>query len=226
MSVLLGNEPGVLSLYNRLREQPVNRMPASPFAGLQSWPMPLRTGKSEDKRLLQLSLEYRVLYYFKLFPVRSFLAFQGACWCSRDKIGTFPYGPSPTDPSLSSTVIRSFLTCHEETLCRLQPVGHKLDLEDEQELNRQCLVLGLFETIIHKGLYNCHDLPLFRREIHTKEELLRAVPNDWVLKLTHLSFSFYYDYREVDVDILGLVRHKKFLPLDSPLKRVYESINI
>lgn len=174
----------------------------------------------EDRLLLQISLDYRILYYYTNYPIEKTLAWMGACWCSSEKIGSFPYGPGPDDPFLSSRVIRRFFTQHNSLIVQMNPCGRKLSLADEYFLNRQCLVLGLFETIVHKGLFNCRSLPLFLSENTPTADLSTLPDEKLAYKMTRLSRRYCSEFGAEEIDHQQCLERKSKIPLASPLTTV------
>ena len=174
---------------------------------------------AEERWLVDLSFEYRVLYYFKIYPHENLLAWKGACWCSSDPIGPFPYGPGPDDPSLPAKSIQRFFNAHTALLTQTNPVGRKLALADENLLNRHCLVLGLFEAVVRRGLFNCSELPLFE-DRSPLADLADAPGERIVREMTRLSYNFCFEFRDMEMDILRRLNEKRRVPLSSPLAKV------
>lgn len=196
-----------------------------PFAGRRETaepniPVPARRFFSDaEHEWVKISFDYRLLYYFKIYPAEMFLAWKGACWCSRETIGSFPYGPGPDDPSLSAITIRRFFLQHNNRVNQINPPGRKLALVDENQLNRSCLVLGMFEWIIRKGLFNCRNLPLFQGRPDALMDLNAVPENHLAQEMTRLSYHFYSEFREMDMDIAQRLHDKSRIPPESPLQK-------
>ncbi|MBN2328143.1 MAG: hypothetical protein JXR73_13410 [Candidatus Omnitrophica bacterium] len=183
-------------------------------------PSPARRFFSEEEReWVKISFDYRLLYYFKIYPAETFLAWKGACWCSQEKIGAFSYGPGPDDPSLPAKTILRFFQQHNNLIHRIDPPGRKLALADENQLNRSCLVLGMFERIVRKGLFNCNSLPLFKTRPNAASDLDAVPENHLVQEMTRLSSRYYSEFREMDMDIARRLQEKYRIPAESPLQK-------
>lgn len=190
----------------------------SPTLFYPATPQLLNRARSEEERaLLDIAFGYRILYFFKVFPIQSLLAWKGACWCSSEKLDSFPYGPGPDDPSLSGKAIRHFFEKHESFLAWTSPPGKRLALADENRLTRHCLVLGMFETIVRKGLFNCHNLPLLNRRNPPIRDMSLIPDESLVLEMTRLTSRFSSDFWNEEIDIEGCLEERRRIPATSPL---------
>lgn len=228
MPALAPYPPLVWQNASQLRLEPViTEKSRGLFIGLQPGWLPAMADflpgslKREEREILSLAFDYRILYSFKVYPIETMLAWKGACWCSDAPLGSFPYGPGPDDPSLSASVIRRFFNAHSTLLTRISPPGRKLALADENRLNAHCLVLGMFETVVRKGLFNAHSLPLFTRRPLGAADLSAAANEKSIREMTRLSQRFSSEFREMEVDILRILEGKRRIPSDSPILHLY-----
>lgn len=143
----------------------------NPFSFRNEW----RSESLLSSELIDIASNYRLQYCFHTPQKETLPAWKGACWCSEAKIGDFPYGPAPDDPSLPSTLILRFFEYHYNFLKKHRPALRKLDTETESEFCRQCVILGYFEMILRQGLYNCYQFPIFQRKALSVQDLL-AIP--------------------------------------------------
>lgn len=144
----------------------------------------------------EIARRYRLEYCVRLPPRETMPAWEGACWCSDVAIGSFPYGPGPGDPYLPATLIHAFFSYHERNFEWISPIRAILPLEAENDLNRRCYVLALFELILHLGLDECHEAPLFAESCHRVPDLLNLAHKDMVDSLRR-------DSRELILNRLG-----------------------
>jgi excisionase family DNA binding protein len=93
-------------------------------------------------------------------------------------------------------LLLSFFDRLDTTLRTIQPVGRRLNLEEERLLARYCFVLGLFEEPYRSGHY-ADRLLMKPRPRKSVDELL-AIPEDaWVDDLCALSALFYDKYHHL-----------------------------
>ncbi len=117
-----------------------------------------------DRRLpyptLGIAIDYRIRYYFCITPAEKLVAWHGA-----DKMVNFgelllDIGPKQAsipvgEPlhTLDATLVQDFFFSLEEKLALLSPNERLLDRCEEEELNRYCFVLALFEEVHRSGLH-------------------------------------------------------------------------
>ena len=144
---------------------------------------------------LGIAIDYRVRYYFCITPAQELVAWDGAL---RGTNGEPPIsiGPKqapiparePVDP-LDWTLVQDFFSSLEEKLTLLSPNERVLDQCEEEELNRYCFVLALFEVIFRAGMHSTS--PLFSNgPIATVDELLAIPEPDWVDDMCKMSRLF------------------------------------
>ncbi|MBI1387763.1 MAG: hypothetical protein GC154_04890 [bacterium] len=152
----------------------------------------------DEAQWLRVSLPYRLQYYTDTPRVETLPAWEGACWCADESLGGFQYGPGPDDPSMKSGLIAEFFKFHQAEIGRIKPVGRRLDRHAEEELNRQCLVLGLFELILHRGLDESRLSPLFSPGLRSLDDLLLIPEPHLIAEATRLSYLYYGETRVYD----------------------------
>ncbi|MDP8242866.1 MAG: hypothetical protein P9L94_02210 [Candidatus Hinthialibacter antarcticus] len=166
----------------------------SPQSLEQSYPVesyqPGYLTEAEDE-WVRIAFNIRIQYYYHLAPKELLSAWSGACWCSDAPIGDFAYGPGPDDPWLPARFVQAFFHLHEGYVEALNPARRRLDSMDEETLNRQCLVLALFEMIANQGLDESHRSPLFSRSIQTVQDLIDLPGNELIRDLTWRSYRLY-----------------------------------
>jgi hypothetical protein len=87
-------------------------------------------------------------------------------------------------------LIISFFDKLDAILQAIQPIGRRLELEEERLLARYCFVLGLFEEVYRSARYL--DGPLMVPAPRKSVDELLAIPEDaWVDDLCALSWLFY-----------------------------------
>ena len=133
-----------------------------------------------------MAVDYRVRYYFRITPYKELVAFKGA----RRHVQTLDrrYGLSPA-------LISCFFEDLERFLRQVDPCGKSLGVVQERQLNRFCLVLGLFEQVLRIGPH-AKNLLFAQKDISTVTDLLSIADEGWVDDLCSLSDSFYRRYGE------------------------------
>ncbi len=90
-------------------------------------------------------------------------------------------------------LIEAFFGSLDTTLKAIQPVGRRLELEEERVMARYCFVLGLFEEVYRSSRYL--ESPLMLPAPRKSVDELLAIPEDaWVEDLCALSRLFYDNY--------------------------------
>jgi len=87
-------------------------------------------------------------------------------------------------------LVKAFFDSLDATLKAIQPIGRRLELEEERILARYCFVLGLFEEVYRSSRYldSLLMLPTPRKSV---DELLAIPENAWIDDLCALSYLFY-----------------------------------
>ena len=145
------------------------------------------------------ALDYRLRYYFAVTECQNLVAFKGAAkehpnfipglWTDcLTLMGRLPSGLIAPNYDVEHTDALFFAhLC--QTLETLQPVGRRLDREDEILLCRLCVVLALYEEIFRTGT----DLksPLSKVAEDTLEHILAIPVDHWLDDMCALSWSFH-----------------------------------
>lgn len=99
--------------------------------------------KSGELGLVGMAIDYRIRYYFAPYrivkgsPAASGLkSFAASTW-SKKRLARY----------------QSFLESHNRYIADLKPQGRLLERADEEELNRRCVVLAMFEQLYRMGLF-------------------------------------------------------------------------
>ncbi len=145
----------------------------------------------QEERWVGIAFNIRVQYHYHRAPKELLTAWAGACWCSDAPIGDFAYGPGPGDPQLPARLLRDFFRIHEAYVEDLDPENRKLDSMDEETLNRQCLVLALFEQITNQGLDESHGSPIFSPGVQSVQDLINIPNQKLIRELTYRSYMLY-----------------------------------
>ncbi len=98
---------------------------------------------SGELGLVGMAIDYRIRYYFSAYrivkrsPAASGLkSFAASTW-SKKRLARY----------------QSFLESHNRYIADLKPQGRLLERADEEELNRRCVVLAMFEQLYRMGLF-------------------------------------------------------------------------
>lgn len=75
------------------------------------------------------------------------------------------------------------------------PVARRLSQAQEDELNRQCVVLGLLEEVFRIGIRP--DSPLVAKKHTSVEDLLDISDAHWITDMRNLSWRFYDDFNHL-----------------------------
>ncbi len=167
--------------------------------------------------LVGMALDYRLRYYLAVTEPDQLVAWQGAHLCGaildphlRFRLKRL-YGVLDEDPRfrLSPDLVRAFFigrrtrrkrqvdddeppTGLERLLPHLQPVGRRLDRVSEEQLNRYCIVLALFEQLFRAETSVAERSPLFVPTPKTTLAGLLAIAHKgWIDDLCSLSWAFY-----------------------------------
>src|SRR6266446_2633928 len=129
------------------------------------------------------ALDYRIRYYFRVTPYKKLVATQGAALML-------------AEGSINERVVTNFFEGLSDFVDRVQPARRRLDLRQEKQLARYCLVLALFEQVYRAGVLRIlfSNSPLafasvvvsFRRNF-----LLDLVSPEWVDDVVAQSYAFY-----------------------------------
>jgi hypothetical protein len=160
-----------------------------------------------------MAIDYRIRYIFDITPSRHLTAWIGAPeltvkpWDSDDDIPfdwydvpegmgiPIPIGANGSIDEVAQgpyplKLIISFFDKLDAILQAIQPIGRRLELEEERLLARYCFVLGLFEEVYRSARYL--DGPLMVPAPRKSVDELLAIPEDaWVDDLCALSWLFY-----------------------------------
>ncbi|MDE2788685.1 MAG: hypothetical protein OXL37_18795 [Chloroflexota bacterium] len=155
---------------------------------------------------LGTAIDYRLRYCFAVTPYRELAAWKGAVRVSGEPI---PWTIVVSDEewvrldnlirwedlgiplSLPKIAIEGFFQDLDKVISKLQPAGRKLNCDDEQLLNRYCIVLALFEQCFRR--MPSPTWPLFQANVQSANDLLKLSPAQWIDDLCAMSEAF-YDY--------------------------------
>ena len=112
------------------------------------------------------AIDYRIRYYFEITPSEEFVAYRGG------------YG------------YHSFFEDLDIFIDSLDPVGNRLPTSQEDDLNRYCFVMALFEDRVRPGYQLDSPLNTSRQYGFTEELLELAEPN-CLADMRELSWVFY-----------------------------------
>jgi hypothetical protein len=93
-------------------------------------------------------------------------------------------------------LLNAFFNSLDATVRTMQPIGRRLELEEEQVLARYCFVLALLEDIGRTGHYtdNLLMVPVPRKGL---DELLAISEDAWINDLCAMSTLFYENYHHL-----------------------------
>jgi len=167
-----------------------------------------------------MALDYRIRYSFAITPVKQLVAWHGALhfitkpwenendvpfdWdeVEQEGIEGFPIpmvngqfveiaqGPYPLK------FIMSFFDSLNTTLHTIQPIGRRLEQDEERVLARYCFVLALFEEVFRTNRYR-DSLLLMPAPRKSLDELLAISEDAWIDDLSALSTLFYDNYHHL-----------------------------
>lgn len=142
------------------------------------------------------AIDYRIRYYFSVTPHSELVAFKGAAllqaWPSspfamRDYTLLSVNERGIEEPVLSD-VFRSLVELTRDN----EPVGRRLPADEEDTLNRYCVVLALFEEVFRAGL--SLNSPLATGKFADYESLLGIAESHWLDDLRNLSWKFFDEF--------------------------------
>jgi len=166
-----------------------------------------------------MAIDYRIRYYFTVTPKEHLAAWYGAPklvvkpwenendssfnWRVMPKGMNIPLpgrGSASTRTSFevaqgpySLELLIAFFDSLDATLHTIQPIGRRLEPDEERLLARYCFILGLFEEPYRTGHY-AEELLLLPAPRKSIDELLAIPENAWVDDLCTLSTLFYDNY--------------------------------
>ena len=137
---------------------------------------------SGELGLVGMAIDYRIRYYFAAYPVakRSAAAsglksFVALTW-SKKRLARY----------------QSLLESHDRYIADLKPHGRLLGRADEEELNRRCVVLAMFEQLYRMGLFAIGKTWLDRNPLNPL-----AIPEEpWIDDLCRMSEAAYVAMHE------------------------------
>jgi hypothetical protein len=124
------------------------------------------------------ALDYRVRYYFAVTPSDQFIAYIGAmrvAMLAADMADAFHDNLCPALDSLAKEI---------------NPVARRLGREDEDRLNRHCIVLALFDELYRTGMAYADSSPLMQSNSDEYEDWLAIPKPEWLDDLRQLSWLF------------------------------------
>ena len=90
-------------------------------------------------------------------------------------------------------IVSDFFRSLDSFLAEVNPAGKQLSGDSEKTLARYCYVLALFEEVFRAPVWP--NSILFRERYRSVEELLHAVPPQWVDDIAALSALFYRRFK-------------------------------
>lgn len=154
------------------------------------------------------AIDYRIRYAFALTPVEDLVAYAGAAEVlSNLLLEADPGHPALWDPvdggdlaiqrqvpplttDLMPNPVSAFFERLTARTVHLGPVGRRLPMPEERELDRYCLVLQLFEEVMRTGFVSPTS-PLAPLGLETDvDQLLASIPSDWIDDLALLTEAF------------------------------------
>lgn len=164
---------------------------------------------------LGMAIDYRIRYSFVITPKEHLAAWYGASQLAVNPLENdddvlfhwenIPEGMSIPLPGkngnpfkvaqgpYSLELLLSFFESLDATLRTMQPVGRRLEPEEERLLARYCFILGLFEEPYRSGRY-AEELLLLPAPRKSVDELLALPEVAWIDDLCVLSTLFYDNY--------------------------------
>lgn len=146
------------------------------------------------------AIDYRMRYYFAVTPSNRLVAWLGAIKLADGPlVDRAPEGKvqilvgEMDELTLSTDIIRGFFQSLDKVLRRTNPVGHRLEYDDETNLLRHCVVLGLFEEVFRAGPRVGSPLfsPQAKKTLHA---LLAVAEPHWLDDLCAMSWAFYHTF--------------------------------
>ena len=222
----LADNKGAVSLWMRARFPLENRLAVlkacRPQMSAATTLLPCRVEGDESKypySLIGTALDYRLRLYFGAFEGIT-VAHWGACMIC-DSLpfagGEIQIAPEPSGSRKSQAVsgptlqkaVPEFFSELEAALLRLAPAGRLLNDEDERELARYCLVLGLWEQVYRAG--DQISSPLWTPEPKTTAaEMLAIATPEMVEDMGQLSRLFFHRCGDLIAISAGVVQNPTF----------------
>ena len=172
----------------------------------------MRPAKSVPYSTIGTALDYRIRYYFAETPLDKLIAWQSMM---HFVLGNFIEGSSPPGmisqqelqgqrSGVSEDIYERMCDLDEpgfrnslnDASQQLQPIGRRLEREQEELLARHCIVLALFEEVFRAGLHPRSPL-IFPSPKTTVAELLATAEDHWLDDLCALSWAFYDEHSEL-----------------------------
>jgi len=145
--------------------------------------------------LIGTALDYRIRYWFGITPASQFVAARGVEALPR----AFDEDDAP-DGFMLFVACRRFIAALDDLVASLDPINRRLDVEQEESLDRQCIVLALLEQLFRVGPRPGSRL-LAKPIAANLTELLALPKQAWLDDLRELAWAF--DRRARDEDWAG-----------------------
>ena len=124
-----------------------------------------------------MAIDYRIRYFFDTKPTTDRPTVAAAGIHRAETLGAF----SPA----RLACYKEFLVTHDRYVADLQPQRRQLAQADEEELNRRCVVLALFEQLFRRG-------PFIETWLDRDPLDPLSIPEQvWILDLCKMSEAFY-----------------------------------
>ena len=91
-------------------------------------------------------------------------------------------------------IIADFFHSLDNFLAEASPAHKQLSDDSEKMLSRYCYALALFEEVFRAPAPAVQNSILFREEYRSADELLQAIPSQWVDDLAALSELFFHRF--------------------------------
>ena len=134
--------------------------------------------------LVGTALDYRIRYYFAAESATGRQSVAASGLLMADVLDGLP--PEQL------ACYEDFLESHDRYIADLKPHGRLLGRADEEELNRRCVVLAMFEQLYRMGLFAIGKTWLHRAPL----DPLSIPEQDWIDDLCRMSEAFYTAMRE------------------------------
>ena len=145
------------------------------------------------------AIDYRIRYYFGVTPHSELVAYHGAAQLMvvpANLLVATGRVPIPSEePAIDTYVVHDFFRLLGELTDRNNPVGRRLPADEEDELNRYCVALALFEQVFRAGL--SANSPLATSKLAGYESLLGIAEAHWLDDLRNLSWKFFDEFNHL-----------------------------
>ncbi len=136
-----------------------------------------------------IAIDYRIRYYFDVTPYSELVAFQGA-------IKLLGYTSISGDElGIEECVVFDVFRFLDQLTRSNNPIGSRLPADEEDYLNRYCVVLALLDEVVRAGL--SPNSPLVSGNFTDYESLLGIAESHWLDDLRNLSWKFFDEFEHL-----------------------------